>query len=163
MVKQALRSLLVFLVCVVCMITRLDAQEVFAEKHIEVAMRKIGHEVLLHANDSTARILPILKQDEQYIIQFETEFGFKPAQLVRTVSGVMDDARIADRYILEVEQCLTEAVVYSFEMDNAGYQDIVPCQSRMQPRSCYRLVLTLLDHRPICWQIKALNRFRSIL
>lgn len=147
-IMVSFRTFFIIFVCLGIIMPQLSAQESFADKHIEVALRKIGHEILLNAKDTSSRVLPVTSQDGQYIIPFEAEFGFKPEELVQTVSTIMNDARIAYRYIVEVEQCETLAVVYSFEMDRSEYQDIVPCRSRTQPRSCYRLVLTILEQQP---------------
>lgn len=115
----------------------------YDEKHIEVALRMIGHQVLLNADDSTSRVLPIVLENGQYIIKFETEFGFNPDQMVETVTTVMRETEMADGYIMEVKECNTGKVMYSYEMgleDNSG---IIPCKKRDLPKACYNLLFTL--------------------
>jgi hypothetical protein len=111
---------------------------------MEVVMRMIGHEVLLLAGDSSSRVLPIQRQQDQYRIQFESEFSIDPDGLTATVDRVIQETRIADHYLVEVEQCATGEVMYSYEMSLAIGSNIVPCKGRMMPRDCYSLAITLL-------------------
>jgi DNA-binding winged helix-turn-helix (wHTH) protein len=115
------------------------------EQHLGVTMRMIGHQVLLNSGDSTSRVLPIVKEGSRYRIQFDTEFQFNPDDLVATVDRVIAQARISDGYIVEVEQCATGEIVYSYEKGDFENQDIVPCRARTQPNSCYSLLFTLLE------------------
>lgn len=121
------------------------AQSTTNEKHVEVGLRMIGHRVLLNAGDSISLVLPIEKDGNQYTIRFESEFAFNPDSLVSTVNAVLTETRISNGYILEVIHCETERVVYSFEMSNIQEAGIIPCITRSQPKSCYYLVLNLLQ------------------
>jgi len=118
-----------------------------SEQHIEVALRMIGHEILLTSADSTSRILPIIKEDGRYRIKFESPFEFSPEELVATVKRVVQETNIANSYIVEVEKCETGEVVYSFKMDDLEKSDIIPCRGRAQPKACYSLIFTLLETR----------------
>ena len=50
--------------------------EEIGEKRIGVAMRMIGHEVLMCLGDSESRIMPIEKIDEQYKPEFDLDRSF---------------------------------------------------------------------------------------
>ncbi|MCG8577165.1 MAG: response regulator transcription factor [Flavobacteriales bacterium] len=115
------------------------------ERHVMVTMRMIGHEILLKSGDSTSRILPVQKQNDRYEIRFESEFEFDPVELVFTVDSVMLMAGMAGDYIVEVEQCETEEVVYSYEKGYLLTQDMVPCGGRKQPKDCYTIFISLLN------------------
>jgi hypothetical protein len=105
----------------------------------------IAHQVLLSSGDSTSRVLPITKEDFRYRIQFESEFEFMPGELVSTIDRVVKETNLANRYIVEVEDCQTAEMVYSFEMDETEQSDIIPCKTRNQPKSCYSLLFTLIE------------------
>lgn len=122
-----------------------NGQDTLNDKHIEVALRMIGHEVLLNAGDSTSLVLPIVKDNGRYRVQFETEFEFNPEELVNTVSRVALETDLAGGYIVEVERCETGEVVYSYEIGNLLSPDIIPCITRDQSRACYSLLFTLLE------------------
>lgn len=119
-------------------------EEVIIEKRIGVAMRMIGHEILMCWGDGESRIMPIEKIDGQYNIPFEFEFGFDPDEIVSIIDRVITETRIASDYLVEVAQCETKAVVYSFEIRNA-YPDMIPCRGRMLPEDCYQLLITIMD------------------
>jgi hypothetical protein len=133
----------------ILLVLRISAQEAFDQKHMEVSLRMIGHRVLLNAADSVSRVLPIINTNGQYRIEFESEFGFKPDDLVKAVSEIMEENKTAIRYIVEVEECETEQVVYSFEIDNLNHKDIIPCKPRGQSMECFSLVFTILEKQPI--------------
>lgn len=142
--KQLKKALFIF-VCLSMFISRINAQDTLNNKHIEVSMRMIGHQVLLSSNDSTSRVLPIIKIKDRYRIQFENEFVFNPEELVSTIDQVVKETGLSKRYIVEVEDCETGEVVYSFKVDEVVKTDIIPCKSRVQPKSCYSLLITLLE------------------
>ena len=110
----------------------------------------IGHEVLLLAGDSSSRILPILSQDEQYRIQFESGFSFDPDELASIIDRVINESSIADHYLVEVNHCGTGEVVYSYEKRHATDSSLVPCKGRVMPEDCYSILITLLSpNQPI--------------
>ena len=46
-------------------------------KHLEVVLRDLGHQFLLTAKDSSCRVLPVKKLNENtYQVSFQNEFGF---------------------------------------------------------------------------------------
>ncbi len=135
------------LVFIFLCISRINAQDSPNDRHIEVSLRMIGHQVMLSSNDSTSRVLPIIKEKGRYKIQFASDFEFEPAELVSTVDHVVKETRMAKSYIVEVEDCETGEVVYSFEINDKEQSDIIPCRGRVQPKACYSILITLIDPR----------------
>lgn len=125
------------------------AQAAYDQKNIEVSLRMVGHEVLLSVGDSTSRVLPIKKEKGQYRIEFATEFEVHPDSLVKTVKRVMRETNMNANYILQVTECESDEVVYSFEVKKVFQKDIIPCGSRSLPKSCYALLFTLKDEKEI--------------
>ena len=85
------------------------------EKRIEVAMRMIGHEVLLCLGDHTSRVLPIekiesLKNSNGYRILFEAKIGFDPDDIVSIIDRVMKENELSTGYLVQVEQCATKEI-----------------------------------------------------
>ncbi|WP_459213089.1 winged helix-turn-helix domain-containing protein [Aquimarina rhabdastrellae] len=117
------------------------------EQHIKVAMRMIGHELLLAAKDSTSRILPITQKSmNTYEISFDTEFQFRPEIIVKTIDHVIQTTQIANHYIVELEDCMSKEIVYSYEIATVTKKDIIPCLTREMPKACYQILLTILDN-----------------
>lgn len=121
------------------------AQRTAEEGPILVSLRMIGHQILLQAGDSTSRILPIEKEAQRYKLQFSSDFHFDPDHLVSLVDSVVEKSQIAESYQVEVESCLSEQVVYSYEIENSQKLDLVACKGRIQPKGCYILFFTILD------------------
>ncbi len=114
------------------------------DRHIRVVMRMVGHEVLLSSGDSNSRIMPIVKDGNRYAIPLGPHFDFATANLVKAIDEVMTETQLAESYRVEMENCETEEVVYSYEIGSSTEEDLIPCQSREQLTGCYRLMITLI-------------------
>ena len=120
------------------------AQEDVHERHVQVAVRMIGHEILLSAGDSSSLVLPIEKEVDRYKVQFEKELQLSPQVLVASIDRIVNQTEIATSYLVQVEDCESNQVVYSYEMGGSGKQDLVPCIKRMLPKACYRIYFSIL-------------------
>lgn len=100
-----------------------------------VALRMIGHELLLHAGDSTSSVLPVKEIGaNEYQIRFEHPFAFKTDTLV----SIIERAGIAPNYIVNVINCSSKEVIYEYaNLDT----DIIPCGGRKQQKGCYLISL----------------------
>ncbi len=126
-------------------VTKSYAQADIDERHIKVSMRMIGHEVLLNSGDSVSRVLAVEKEIDRYKIQFESDFQFNPEELVATINQIVKETGIAISYLVEVEKCKTKEVIYSYEIGKSTKTDLIPCKTRIQPRACYKMFITILD------------------
>ncbi len=115
------------------------------DKHVEVAMRMIGHELLLNYGDSISRVLPIEKDGNRYKIQLDTEIELSTMALSMIAGRVMEEQEIATHYFVEVEQCATGDVVYSYEMTQIVDSALVPCGTRPLPVECYGIFITIIE------------------
>lgn len=118
--------------------------EKLKEKHILVAMRMIGHRLLLDSGDSTSRVFPIEKEGESYKIHFASAFEFNPGDLAKTIDQVVRQMKIASSYIVEVKRCESEEVVYSYEKGDSINPNEMPCGPRFQSKACYMIYFTIL-------------------
>lgn len=107
------------------------------------ALRRAGNEILLANQDSTSRVMPIQSEEGVYQIEFESEFQFDPGLLSTLIEAELSRSNLKADYILEVEDCETKEIVYSYEILVLEQQDIVTCNGRIQPESCYRILLSL--------------------
>jgi len=133
---QVLFALLVFS-------SKIQAQALQDDTRGMVAMRMIGHQILLSMGDSTSRILPIEKEKNGYRIRFENDFEFNPENLVQIINEVVEQADFATSYFVVVENCKAKEQVYSYAMGINEEVDLVPCQGRLQPSGCYEIVFTM--------------------
>ena len=121
------------------------AQDETEQKKLEVSMRMIGHRVLLNFGDSTSRVLPIKNESGRYIIEFDTDFQFDSGILVATVDSVAQETQMANGYLVEVKKCDTQETVYSYIVGQNKDEDLIPCKTRPQPPTCYKLYITILE------------------
>ncbi len=115
-----------------------------AEKRVEVAMRMIGHEVLMSVGDCDSRVLPIKRVDNRYQISFEQAFGFDPENLISILEYVMTETQVAPSLLVETQQCETKEVVHIFEIGRLD-PDVLACKGRVLPTDCYQLFVTIID------------------
>src|SRR5690606_13428819 len=94
---------------------------------------------------STSRVLPITTNGETYELSFETPIAIEPDTLVALVDSVVKQAQIASSYLVEILQCDSKEVLYSYEVGGPGKMDIVPCRGRDLPVDCYLLSFTILE------------------
>jgi hypothetical protein len=121
-----------------------DADVEIHQDREEVLLRKIGHEILLQSNDSIALVLPILKEGNQYRIQFDTDFGFQAENFAATVDSIIRNSALQKSYLVKIEACETSVVVYSYEVDffsSIPILEELACSTRPQPKACYEVVV----------------------
>ncbi len=151
------RLLLIVIVCILPIIGKSTMEEVIGEKKIEIAMRMIGHEILMSLGDCESRIMPIEKVDGYYKIPFEFNFGFDPDDIVSIVDQVMKEANVSGGYLVEVVQCESKKVVHSFMIGGEANSGMVPCRGRALPVDCYSLFVTIFDEKILFGNMEATN------
>lgn len=124
------------------------SQENFS-KTVKLALRDAGNKLLLYHNDSTSLVLPIVKLDEnKYVLAFESELTIEPDSLVNTVTKSLETANLPGNYIVEVIDCNTEEVVYSFGIKGNKEENIIPCIGRNLPLNCYKIEVVFTRKNP---------------
>ena len=149
MILNHVKSILILLIVVLVSTFNLSAQPTLAEKQIIIKLRKIGHDILLASNDSTSVVLPIEKIEGRYRIQFESEFEFIPSKLTSIIHQNLENNKVFNQYIVEIENCIKKEIIYSYEMSLVSVLSEVTCQSRQQPVGCYVIYVSFLNPNPI--------------
>lgn len=151
------------LMCLFSFLEKSDARDNIGESHINVAMRMVGHEVLLYSGDSSSLVLPVTKDGERYHIRFEKEIQFFPTELMAITNKAIRETGIASGYRVEVEDTNTNEVVYSYEIGSSSAYDMLPCAGRTYPKGNYDIFITILDMGEILDQptVAALDRLHS--
>lgn len=115
------------------------------DRHVSVALRMVGHQMLLNSGDSTSRVLPVTTKEDSYELSFEKDLSIDPGQLVTLIDSVAKETEIAKSYLVEVKTCDSNTVVYSYEIGGIDKMDIIPCKGRELPQACYLLSFTILE------------------
>lgn len=121
------------------------AQTALTKKRIKINLRQIGHELLLHSGDSTSIVLPIENKLNSYKIQFDTEFAFNPTELSTIIHNNLDKSNTTNEYIVEVENCQSEEIIYSYEVSLVTTVTEIACQKRHQAKGCYIIHISFLN------------------
>jgi DNA-binding winged helix-turn-helix (wHTH) protein len=106
----------------------------------EILLRRIGHELLLQSGDSTSRVLPVKKIDEnEYQIRFENELTFQTDSLIITTQRLLSKDPLVNDYVVNVLNCENSSVAYGYAISKNKKDDIVACKGRKQPKACYKI------------------------
>ena len=131
-----------FLIFLIGIISSFNETQDDLSSKVKVALRAIGHQLLLSQKDSTSLILPIVEIGKgKYQISFEKEFSIEPSNLVNIVQKSIEKASLPINYIVEVKQCSNQEVVYSYQMKNTKENSIIPCAGRLLEKNCYMIEL----------------------
>jgi len=136
--KYLFGFVLLLFVSVICAAFSMTGNDDFDIARREILLRNIGHEILLQSGDSTSRVLPVKKiAENEYQISFENELTFQPASLVNITSRLLDNAPLANDYVVNVLTRDNSSVVYGYAISKNKKNDIVPCRGRKQPKASY--------------------------
>lgn len=130
-------SRILFLVLISFSIHTSFAGSDVSEKQIKIALRHIGHDILLNAGDSNSLVLPIEKSILNYTIRFQTEFHFLPGEIASIIKSNFEHYKITDGYYVEIEDCHTNTIIHSYQYINNLDSNNMACQKRFQSKGCY--------------------------
>ena len=116
------------------------------EKHVEVVLRDIGHQLLLSAKDSSSRVMPVKKLNEHtYQISFQNDFGFISDTLINLVQRAFQKNALTKDYIVNLRNCKPNETVFAFEINNQT-GDLTPCRGRTLEVGCYTIEIEFLKN-----------------
>jgi hypothetical protein len=127
------------------MILKRESPNQFLEKRAEFVMREIGHRILLHAGDSTSRVLPVKRTEARtFQLEFENNFGFVPDSLMHIVQTSLDARQLPLQYTVSVLDCQNVHMIYGYEV-NPTHTVTTACLGRIQPAGCYVVQVIFLE------------------
>jgi DNA-binding winged helix-turn-helix (wHTH) protein len=139
-----LGSSLMIVAILISAVAFINKQTEIPEKHIEVVLREIGHQLLLSAKDSSSRVLPVKKLNENsYQVSFQNEVGFISDTLINVVQRTFQKNALAKDYIVNLRNCEQKETVLAFEI-NGKTGDLTPCRGRTLATACYVIEIDLL-------------------
>jgi hypothetical protein len=114
----------------------------FERAKSELLFRKIGHDLLTYAGDSTSRVLPVTKINElEFKLKFANEFAFMPDSLVAIVNRSLAKNTIGKNYVVNVINCDRREVVFGYAIFERQKDNILPCTGRIQAKGCYEILI----------------------
>lgn len=113
-------------------------------KHVEVVLRNLGHQLLLTAKDSTSRVLPVKKINENtYQVSFQNDFSFVSDTLINLVQRIFQKNALSTEYIVSLKNCKQNETVFAFEI-NSQTGDLTGCRGRKLEVGCYVIEIDFL-------------------
>jgi DNA-binding winged helix-turn-helix (wHTH) protein len=122
-----------------------QSEEEVLSKRVNIAVRAIGHDLLLRSGDSSSLVPPVIeKSNGVFLLEFKNEFVFQPDTLVEIAQRVLSKTELA-WYTVTVQKCdRPDTIVYGFEI-NPLSNNIMSCSGRTQPKACYTLEIAFAD------------------
>jgi DNA-binding winged helix-turn-helix (wHTH) protein len=137
-------SSILLLIVLIAAVPFINKKNETPEKHVEVVLRNLGHQLLLSAKDSSSRVMPVTKLNEHtYQISFQNKFGFISDTLINLVQRTFKKAGLAEDYILNLRNCKQKETVFAFEI-NSRAGDLTPCRGRKLEVGCYVIEIEFL-------------------
>jgi hypothetical protein len=137
-------SSIIIIFILISAVASINKKDEIPEKHLEVVLRDIGHQLLLSAKDSSSRVLPVKKVNENtYQLSFQNEFSFVSDSLINLVQREFQKAALATNYIVNLKNCKPKETVFAFEI-NSRAGNLTPCQGRKLEVGCYAVEIEFL-------------------
>jgi len=136
-------SSIMIIVILISAVAFINKKNEIPENHLEVVLRDLGHQLLLTAKDSTSRVLPVKKLNENtYQIAFQNNFSFISDTLINLVQRTFQKNALSNDYTVNLRNCQNETV-FAFEI-NSQTGDLTPCRGRTLEVGCYVIEIDLL-------------------
>jgi DNA-binding winged helix-turn-helix (wHTH) protein len=137
-------SSMMIIVILISAVAFINIKNEIPEKHVEVVLRDIGHQLLLAAKDSSSRVMPVKKLNENtYQVSFQKDVGFISDSLIDIVQRTFQKNALAKDYIVNLRNCEQKETVLAFEI-NGRTGDLTPCRGRKLALGCYVIEIDLL-------------------
>jgi hypothetical protein len=119
-----------------------DIERDLKSKQLNVAIRQIGHRLLLQAGDSTSSVTPVSEiKPGTFQLKFRNNFVFDHDSLMALSKFLLPETGFPLGYIVTVNDCATGGIVYGFQLVNDA-PDMLACRGRNQPAGCYTIDFT---------------------
>lgn len=113
---------------------------------VKIALREVGHQLLLSNQDSTSLVLPVVVLEKsKYKLSFQEQLSIEPNSLVNVVQKSFEKAALSKYYRVEVIKCTDKEVAYSYEIKDTKELSIIPCSGRLLPKNCYTIAIHFTD------------------
>ena len=137
-------SSIMIIAVLISAVASINKKNEIPEKHLEVVLRNLGHQLLLTAKDSTSRVLPVKKLNENtYQISFQNDFSFVSDTLINLVQRTFQKNALPAEYIVSLKNCKQNETVFAFEI-NSHTGDLKGCRGRKLEVGCYVIEIDFL-------------------
>lgn len=137
-------SSIIIIFVLVSAVASINKKDETPERHLEVVLRDIGHQLLLSAKDSSSRVLPVKQLNENtYQISFQNDLGVISDTLIDLIQRTFQKTALANNYIVSLKNCKPKETVLAFEI-NRRAGNLTPCRGRKLEVGCYTIEIEFL-------------------
>lgn len=137
-------SSIMIIAVLISAVASINKKNEIPEKHLEVVLRNLGHQLLLTAKDSTSRVLPVKKLNENtYQVSFQNDFSFVSDTLINLAQRTFKKNGLSTEYIVSLKNCKQKETVFAFEI-NSHTGDLTACRGRTLAVGCYVIEIDFL-------------------
>ncbi|MFT3681555.1 MAG: winged helix-turn-helix domain-containing protein [Ferruginibacter sp.] len=112
----------------------------YTENKKMIVLRKIMHELMRSAGDSTSQIQPVKKISEQeFRVYIKSTLAVVPDSFVNIVREVIKRDKLEEVFTANIVKCGDKQIAYAFASSPISNDNIVPCLGRKLPEDCYYL------------------------
>lgn len=116
-----------------------------------IVLRKVVHQLLLSAGDSTSRILPVQQVSEyEYQLFPEKPLAISPDSFVNIVNNAVKEGRFSETFTASVVRKNDKEIVYGYVASPAN-DNGAPCLGRKLPKDNYYLSFVFPPSKKIHW------------
>lgn len=150
MIKFAYTLIIFCVFCTPAFLLIFSSDDAVAKEQQLITFRKVGHQLLLDAGDTTSRVLPIESIGEDtYKISFEKPFALRPNSLVEITTSEEQKGYLPKNYIVNVYDEANNSVQYAYSI---GTDDSnIPCLGRSLPEGKYYITIQLIQTNRSMW------------
>ncbi|PHI18359.1 hypothetical protein CEQ90_18455 [Lewinellaceae bacterium SD302] len=142
-----LATLLAILVILFSSVIRHEDTVVIQPERIDLALRKLGHEILLQMGDSSSTVSPVERRGESnYVLPLGLEVDY--TLLRRFGPEILGEIGLEEHYSLSLLNRETDLIELGFDWLSLKTGDRVPCLGRDQTEVCHDILLTLYPPPP---------------
>ncbi len=121
----------------------LDGNDETFSSLVKVALRNTGNSLLLQSNDPSSLVLPIIEtKQHNFQLSFQTDLFIVPDSLVAAIKKNFAALNLPNEYLVEVINCNSQEVSYSYSISNSEEKNIIPCLGRNLPLGCYTILVS---------------------
>ena len=137
-------SSIIIIVILISAVAFINKENDIPENHLEVVLRNLGNQLLLTAKDSTSRVLPVKKLNENtYQVSFQNDFSFISDTLINLIQRTFKKNALSTDYIVSLKNCEKKETVFAFEI-NSQTDDLTGCRGRKLEVGCYVIEIDFL-------------------
>ncbi|WP_235298908.1 winged helix-turn-helix domain-containing protein [Portibacter marinus] len=114
-----------------------------------ILVRKVGHEMMRYARDSTSSLQPIKELgDRKYLLEFDHRFSFLSDSVIRIIDREIKENSHLD-YLVKVHSTKSNELIFSYFGSTNNDRELASCSGREQNEDNYSIEIAFHERERI--------------